>query len=308
MLQILTMLGPVFLVILLGHALYRLKAIEEPGWAAFDQLCYYLLFPALVIRTVATVDFSGISVGRLILGFFLALLAATLLLIGLKRPLSKVLGLNDAGFTSLFQGCTRWHGFMALAMVTAVYGTPGVAIVAVALAALVPALNMINVAVLAAWGETGGAARPGLVGQIARNPFIIACAIGALLNVTGLGLGPPLLGMFQIVGDCALGISLLTIGAGLRPLKASRDWAAIGFGVAFRLLLMPAIFFLCLSLAGIDGPALTVGVICGAVPTAASSYVLARKMGGDAPLMANLTSAQVLAAFVTLPLVIWVLG
>jgi hypothetical protein len=46
-------------------------------------------------------------------------------------------------------------------------------------------------------------------------------------------------------------------------------------------------------------------MLAAAVPTAAASFVLARQMGGDAPLMANLITLQVLGASVTLPLVIW---
>jgi len=46
-------------------------------------------------------------------------------------------------------------------------------------------------------------------------------------------------------------------------------------------------------------------LLAAAVPTASSSFVLARQMGGDAPLMANLVTLQLLWAVVTLPLVIW---
>ena len=38
-----------------------------------------------------------------------------------------------------------------------------------------------------------------------------------------------------------------------------------------------------------------------ALPTAATSYVMARAMGGDAPLMAAITSSQHLLSVVTLP-------
>jgi hypothetical protein len=59
---------------------------------------------------------------------------------------------------------------------------------------------------------------------------------------------------------------------------------------------------------GIEGMPRTVAVIAGAVPTASSSYVLARQMGGDAPLMANLITIQVIAAIITLPAMIWFSG
>ena len=66
--------------------------------------------------------------------------------------------------------------------------------------------------------------------------------------------------------------------------------------------------FLGCWLFGIGGTARTVAVIAAAVPTAASSFILARQMGGDATLMANLITVQVLLAVVTLPLMMWLSG
>lgn len=66
--------------------------------------------------------------------------------------------------------------------------------------------------------------------------------------------------------------------------------------------------FLGCWLFGIEGIARTVAVIAGAVPTAASSFILARQMGGDAPLMANLITVQVLLAVFSLPLMMWLAG
>ena len=47
-------------------------------------------------------------------------------------------------------------------------------------------------------------------------------------------------------------------------------------------------------------------IIAGAVPTAATSYVMARKMGGNAELMSNIMTFQVIAAIVTLPAFIYI--
>jgi len=44
-----------------------------------------------------------------------------------------------------------------------------------------------------------------------------------------------------------------------------------------------------------------------ALPTATSSYILARQLGGDAPLMAAIVSGQTLLAVATIPLILAVL-
>lgn len=308
MLSILTALAPVFAVILLGTGLKRTGSLGDAAWSGLEHLAYYLLFPALILRTVATADFSSVSVLGLLLGFLGALAGAALVLIAGRSVLKRLFGLEDAAFTSLFQACTRWNGYMALAMVTAIYGPAGVPVVAVALAGLVPAINMLNVLVLLRWGD-GAETRPqALLSQLARNPFIIACGTGALLNATGLGVPEPVQSLLKTLGDATVAVSLLTVGASLRPFTTGGEVGAVVFGMAFRLVLMPVLFFASLTLCGVTGTALAVGTVCGAVPTAPSAYVLARKLGGDAPLMANMITAHVLGAAVTLPLVIYALS
>ena len=50
----------------------------------------------------------------------------------------------------------------------------------------------------------------------------------------------------------------------------------------------------------------TAALICATVPGASSSFILARQLGGNAQLMANITTAQTLAPMVTMPLILWV--
>jgi predicted permease len=75
-------------------------------------------------------------------------------------------------------------------------------------------------------------------------------------------------------------------------------------GVAFKLVLMPV---LALGLAvwfGLSGTNLAIVAICAAVPTSPSAYVLARQMGGDAPLLAQIITLQTILAAITMPIVI----
>ena len=307
MLQIAGTIAPVFLVIVLGYLLLRFRLIDEQIASALEHTTYYLLFPALIIRTVATADFSQISVLGLVAGFWMALAVAATLLIVLRPAIKRVLGIDDPAYSSLFQGSMRWHGFMALAMVTAMFGTDAVPIVAVGLASLVPLLNVISVWALIRWGERPNAEPQSVGRQLATNPFIFACGLGALLNVTGIGMPEPAAGTLKLLGDAALGVTLIATGAGLRPITTTGETGAILFCSLYRLVLMPVIFFCALTLAGVTGHVRTVAVLCGAVPTAASAYVLARKLGGNAPLMAGMITAQTLAAAVTLPVVVYLL-
>jgi predicted permease len=55
---------------------------------------------------------------------------------------------------------------------------------------------------------------------------------------------------------------------------------------------------------GVSGTHLATVAVCSAVPTASSAYVMARQMGGDAPLLAQIITLQTIFAAVTMPIVI----
>lgn len=53
---------------------------------------------------------------------------------------------------------------------------------------------------------------------------------------------------------------------------------------------------------GLHGAAAIAALLFQALPTASSSYIMARRLGGDAPLMAGIIACQTLLAGLALPL------
>lgn len=140
--------------------------------------------------------------------------------------------------------------------------------------------------------------------RLALNPFLLACALGLLLNVTGV---PDFVYQtFSVLGAASIPLTMLAVGAGLNLAGARASWPIVTANSAVRLFGMPALVLLLCWLTGLSGMARSVTVIAAGVPTAATAYTMARKMGGDAALMAQLITFQSAASAVTLPLVIWV--
>ena len=106
-----------------------------------------------------------------------------------------------------------------------------------------------------------------------------------------------------ILGRATLALGLLTVGAGLRPALVADRAALVALTTAAHLLLRPAVgVTLALGL-GLAGTPVEVVALACAVPTATSSYILARLLGGDAVLMAALVTTTTVAALATLPAV-----
>jgi len=305
MLSIVNALIPVISLIVLGLLLKRSSVFSEHSWSAFANLCYFVLFPALLIKTLATARL-GTTEMLLFAGMVLfAVFAMSGFMLLLYPLLTRRFGVSGPAFTSLFQGATRWHGFIALSIVGLLFGDEGIAYMAITMAVIIPPLNIINVSVLARFTDADSSLRI-VIDKLYRNPFILACIAGASLNLSGIGLPGPLYTVFDILGGGALGLGLLTVGAGLKLGMVLDQRFLVSFGTVIRLLGMPVLMFTGAWIFGIHGMPRTVAVIAASVPTAASSYILARQMGGDASLMANLITVQVLLSAMTLPFMIWV--
>ncbi|MEX0921215.1 MAG: AEC family transporter [Rhodovibrionaceae bacterium] len=300
MLQILLVILPVFLLIFLGWVCRKRGFPGEGFWAPAEKLTYFILFPALLVATLAEADFSGLD----LLPMALAVDGAILLMTALTLALKPLLGIDGPGFTSLYQGAIRMNSYIGLSVSYGLFGAAGLTAAALAVAAIVPLANVCCVLILARYGSAAQPTVLGVLKEFARNPLILGCVLGGLLNATGLGLPPVADDMLHILGRAALPLGLLAVGAAL-SLQAVKNVKALAFGITvLKLAVLPAITLGIALLLGVQGTALAVAVLFNALPTATSSYILARQLGGDAQLMAALVTLQTAASMLTIPLVL----
>lgn len=297
---------PIFLIVLLGAVLKRLPFIDQSVWPGLETLGYYLLFPALLFLTLATADFSGIELGTVALVSLIAVAVMTLLLIAL-HPLARARGMSDSRYTSLFQTSSRWNAFIALAIAEKLSGPSGLALVALVIAVIVIPLNLINVIMLV-WYGTGARSMAALAKRIAGNPLILGCIAGIIINALPFGIYPPVAQAVDLISRTALGLGLLMVGAGLKLNDVLRPGPAVLSPVMLKLIVFPIIMVGLAWAFGLTGEPLMILALCASVPTAMNGYLLARQMGGDAPLYAAVTTMQTVASFVTIPMVMWAVG
>jgi predicted permease len=299
---------PVFIGIIAGLLLTTSGLVQESHWSGVNHVCYFVLFPALIFKEIAAADFAALPVWRMAFAMILALITMFAILLASRRIVSTALGLDGPQFSSVFQGATRWHTFIAFAIIPLLFGREALALGAVAVAAMTPLLNVANIAVvsLCATGHTPDARKLAL--SILRNPFFVSSAAGVAYKLTGLPF--PLLALvtFDMVGRGALGLALLTAGAGLRLGETARTAMPIALATGLKLALMPFLAWAWLQAFGVTGTPAAVAVLCAGVPTGAGAYVLARHLGGDAPLIASIMTVQVICAALTVPLVLLLLG
>lgn len=294
---------PVFLVIATGALARRLGFPGAGFWVPAERLTYYLLFPALIVATLARAELGGLALGPMAVALMAGPLAVTPLLFAL-RP---VMGLSGPAFTSVYQGAIRFNTYIGLAVAFALRGEKGVAAAAVAIAVLAVFGNLLSVAVLAAYGGAGRPSPLAVLRQVLGNPLILSALLGMGLNASGLGLPLVVEPTLEILARAALALGLLAAGAGLNFAAVRRQWGAIAVSSALKLLAVPALTVAACWALGVSGLAAFTAVLFNGLPAAPSAYILARQLGGDAGLMAGILTAQIALAIVTLPLVLLVL-
>jgi predicted permease len=291
---------PVFLLIVLGAVLKRTLMRLETQWHGLERLTYYVLFPMLLIQTLVKADLSSVPVAGVGGALMLAALAVSLICLALW-PLFRRMNVDGPAFTSIFQGAIRWQTYVALSVSRNLFGAAGLALASVAMVAIIPMVNVFSVAVLAHFASPKKQSARAIAMTVVKNPLIWACAIGLFVNVTHLSLPKIWHEVADALGSSSLAIGLLVTGAGLHLEGLLRPSFAAATGVLFKLVLMPAIAVALALWFGLSGTNLVIVAACSAVPTSPSAYVMARQMGGDAPLLAQIITLQTILAAVTMP-------
>jgi predicted permease len=290
-------LAPIFLLIALGWLLRVRGFLGASFWPGAERLVYWVLFPPLLLLTTATSDLTGLRT----LPIAIALVAAIGLTAALTFLLRGRLGLDGASFTSVFQGAIRNNTYVGLAGAAALYGEAGLAVMGILVFVVVTLVNVLSVIVLVS--HRGRALRMrDLLVSVATNPLILACVAGFGLNATGVGLFGVASSILEILGSAALTLGLLCVGAGLELKRLGRNPPALVAANTLKLMVMPVATWGFCRLLGVEGVTAATAVLFTAAPISASSYVLARQLGGDASLMAGLITISTILAAITMPL------
>ncbi|MBC06548.1 AEC family transporter [Thalassospira sp.] len=300
MIAILSALLPTFALIVVGYVLRERKFLPDSFWPGAEKLTYFITFPALLFSNTAKADLGSLP----LLGIATAMLGTIAICTVLILAVRPVLKVSAPTFSSLVQGAIRPNTYIGLAVAAALLGTHGLTVTALCVALVVPTVNVISVLACAHLGDNDR--NPGvlsLLRDVAKNPLLMACVLGSLFNVLGIGL-PPIVGPFlEVLGRAALPIGLLAVGAGLDLSAARRAGFPVGVSSVGKLVLSPAIAAgLCLML-GLPDIELAAVVLYAALPCSASAYVLARLMGGDAQMMASIITVHTLLAILTMPVI-----
>ncbi len=295
--MLLSALTPIFLIILLGLLFSRLP-LSNPGvWAELERLTYYIFFPALLIIRLGSSNFDWDELAEISKVFGLAILAITFLIVLFR----KVIAADSASLSSIYQGSVRFNTYIGLACIETLYGDRGLVLAALCLAVYIPLANVLCVVSLSSGGEGGMLRMSRIINSIASNPLILACIVGITISYTGFNMPQPAESVLEILSQPALPIGLLAVGAGIHFVAlGDQSWQLL-IAVINKLFIFPAFILLACLLFDTGSRLSMIMLLLSCLPSPPSAYILARQLGGNESLMANIITAQTMAAFFAIP-------
>jgi len=298
--MILSALTPIFAIILLGFLLSRTPVSSQAVWAELERLTYYVFFPALLVIRLSSSNFDWGDIADIAKVIGLALFVITLLILSLKKLISG----DAASLSSVYQGSIRFNTYIGLACIDVLYGDRGLITAALCLAVYIPLVNVLCVVALTGGGEGGTRRLSRIINSVATNPLVLACVAGIAISYSGFDIPQLAESVLEILSQPALPIGLLAVGAGIRFVALGEQSWQLLIAVLNKLAVLPALILAgCLLFETPRAVALIV-LLLTALPAPPSAYILARQLGGNESLMANIITVQTLAAFFVIP--VWI--
>lgn len=272
--QVADLVLPVFAIIVTGWLAGWLGYVPRSLADGLVHFAYNVAMPALLFVTIAQEPARSLLEWRFLFAFGGgSLLTFLLVFLAVRAGLGR--GTASSTMHGMAAAMTN-TGFVALPILHSLYGQP--AVLPAAVATVFVAAVMFPATVILLESEEHGArtkSARALVRQILLNPMVLSTLLGLAWAISGLPVPAPLAAYMNIFAAALTPCALFAIGLGLSIEGIASNLTVSILLAAVKLLIMPLIVYgLCVA-TGL-GPLYTIAaVVCAAVPTAKTVYILA---------------------------------
>lgn len=305
--EVASLVLPVFAIIVTGWLAGEFGYLSRSLADALVHFAYNVAMPALLIVTIAQEPARNLLEWR----FLLAFGGGSLICFALVFLALRAGGKRDVASSTMhgMAAAMTNTGFVALPILHAIYGQPAVLPAAVATVFVAAVMFPITVILLEKRDGRGPAAPAArLVKQILFNPMVLSTLIGLVWAITGFPIPAPVAAYLNIIAAALTPCALFAIGLGLSVeglrsnLKASFALAAV------KLVVMPLIVYGLCAVLRLNPLYTVAAVVCAAVPTAKTVYVLAHEHKVEEKLIAATVSITTMLSVATLLVSLYLLS
>ncbi len=294
---------PTFIIIFLGYILLRVGMIDERFVHRSSAIIFRITLPLLIFSKMRLATFSA---GNMLLPVMI-FLVVTLIFVGIIWATTHYSIKRGETRGAFIQGAFRGNiAIIGIPIVSSMLGEGRETLAILSLAILLPVYNILAVIVLNVTLHTAERPSPiALFIKIIRNPLIIAVIAGLCMRNSAI----PEVGTRTI--DT---LSRLTFPLALMGIGASLGGAALTLKAPMALcagLIKTALLPLCVCttalIMGIRDDRLATLLVVSGVPSAVSSFIMAKAMGSDGELAAGIVFFSTILSLPTLTLGIYIM-
>jgi malonate transporter len=307
-LDTLIVVAPVFLVLGAGALAVRTRRFSQNHVDGLMDFGQNFAIPCLLFRALSKLDLAAAFDIDLLASFYLG--SALCFLIGaagavllFKRSAADAVIL---GFSSLYCNAV----LLGLPITERAFGKEGLPVNFAIVSFQAPVCYLIGVSVMEVIRANGARAHETAIRtakSLARQPNMIAMALGLAANLAGLRFPPFMTGTLDMVGGAALPASLFALGGVLSRYELRGSLSAASFVTFTSLLIRPALVLLLGKLVfHLPTPILRSAVMTAAMAPGVNTYLFAnmyghaRDVAASAVLLGTLLSVLSATIWITL--------
>jgi len=276
---------PMAIMVAIGVLLRIVKLADEPTMKKVDKMIFNVFMPTLSFYNIYKTDFSMLNTVGYILfgvaGLTILFLGAVFIVPKFVKPLPTAGSYGQAIFRANYL-------IFGAAVAESIYGAGNIGVVTLLGAVAVPLYNA-QAAIYLEKIRNGAASPAKLALAIAKNPTVIATALGLALNFSGWILPELVVDVVQDLAGLTTPLSFLSIGVTLKLGKVEHK-RYLSTGILLRLVVIPLLAVPLAALCGFRGQEMCALMILFASPTAVSSYPMAVAMDADGDFAAQMVA------------------
>ena len=298
--QIFSSLIPIFSLIVIGYLFKKISFPSHEFWPMADKLTYYILMPALLVLTLSKAKFDANSITFILVSILAIFITMIILMI-----FNKFSPTTNDSFTSIVQGGIRFNTYVFLALSGSIFGQNGLILSAIIITFAIPILNIFCITIFALYSQNNKIDFMYLLKSILKNPLIISCVIGALINFSTLQIPISIENLLKILSSAALPMGLLSIGYALvlKEIHSSKKELIVSCFAKF--IVLPFFMFVVAKFFALDNMMISILMLFSVLPTAPSAFMLARQLKGDLSLMTGIITVQTLLSVLFIMFVLY---
>ncbi len=300
---------PIFILVLIGAGLKKWGVVNDSFVEAADKIVFKLGLPVMLFCEVAECRISD-NLDLKLIKFLLISVTAVFVIVSL---LCAVFVKDKTKSGALAQGiCRSNFAILGVPLAVNMFGEAGGAAIAIAMPFVILMFNSYSVVILSIFSgreENRFSAKTllGILKNVVTNPLIIGVVLALPFMIFELSLPTAADKTLSYISNITTPLALFSLGANFKTdsLRGRVGYAVVG--AVGKTVVIPAAALTIAALVGLRGTSLGVVLICFGAPTAVSSYIMAKKMGNDHELAAQILLLSTFVCVITIFVGIFIL-